>query len=94
MREGRVSLEALPASEAPAALAGRSKEEQAEELARRAKARGEIKAKLDKLVSERNAYVKNEEQKRRASGGKDGFDAEVKRAMKSQAAAAGLSYAE
>ncbi len=94
VREGRVSLGTLSASQAPAALAGRSKEEQAAELTRRAHARSEIKAKLDKLVSERDAYVKSEEEKLRASGKKDGFDAEVKRAVKAQAAAAGLSYSE
>jgi hypothetical protein len=94
VREGRVTLESLSSSQAPAALAGRSQEEQAAELSRRAKEREQIKSKLDKLVSERNAYVKSEEKKRRDRGEKDGFDAEVKRAVKAQAAAAGLSYTE
>ena len=59
----------------------------------RAKQRDYIKHQLDRLVKERASFVRGEEQKRRAAGSKDGFDAEVMKAVKTQAASrAKVSY--
>lgn len=88
-------LEGVPAREMPEALRGKSAKEQKAEIERRTKERVAIKAKLDKLVDERDAYVKAEEKKRAATGTVDGFDTLVKAAVKTQAAkATGVTYAD
>jgi hypothetical protein len=87
MRSGRVKLENLKADELPRELAQLPPEARRQALETRSAQREELKARLDVLVKERAAYVRGEEQKRRAAGARDGFDAEVMKAVKTQAAA-------
>jgi hypothetical protein len=93
VRGGRVKLEEVKRDELPSELQSVAPEQRAQVLATREKERDVIKSQLDRLVKERATYVRGEEQKRRAAGGKDGFDAEVMKAVKTQAAArAKISY--
>lgn len=93
VREGRVKLEDVKRDELPSELQALAPAQRAEALETRAQERAAIKMELDRLVKQRAAYVRGEEQKRRATGAKDGFDGEVMKAVKTQAAArAKLSY--
>jgi hypothetical protein len=93
VRQGRVKLADVKRAELPAELASVAPEQRAQLLSTREQERGAIKSQLDRLVKERAAFVHAEEQKRRAAGAKDGFDAEVMKAVKTQAAArTKLSY--
>jgi hypothetical protein len=87
VRGGRVKLAEVKREELPSELANVAPEQRAQVLATREKERSAIKSQLDRLVKERAGYVRGEEQKRRATGAKDGFDAEVMKAVKAQAAA-------
>jgi hypothetical protein len=93
LRSGRVKLEGVKKDELPRELQGLAPEARRQALEVRAAERDKLKARLDVLVKERAAFVRGEEQKRRAAGARDGFDAEVMKAVKTQAAArAKLSY--
>jgi len=93
VREGRVKLEDVQKDELPSDLQNVSPAQRTELLRARAQERDQLKGQLDRLVKERKSYVRGEEQKQRAAGVKDGFDAEVMKAVKSQAAArAKVSY--
>lgn len=93
VRSGRVKLESVAAGELPRELAQLAPEARQRALEARAAEREKLKARLDVLVKERGAYVRGEEQKRRAAGARDGFDAEVMKAVKTQAAArANITY--
>ncbi len=54
--------------------------------------RKEVQRKIDELGRSRDAYVKKENAKLRAEGKGDGFDHQVLEAIRTQAAAAGISY--
>jgi hypothetical protein len=54
--------------------------------------RKEVQRKIDELGRSRDAYVKKENAKLRAEGKGDGFDQQVLEAIRTQAAAAGISY--
>jgi von Willebrand factor type A domain len=93
VRDGRVKLEDVKRDELPSELRSVAPEQRAQVLATREKERTAIKSELDRLVKERASFVRGEEQKRRAAGAKNGFDAEVMKAVKTQAAArAKVSY--
>jgi hypothetical protein len=93
VRQGRVKLEQVTRDELPSELANVAPEQRAQLLSAKEQERGVIKGQLDRLVKERALYVRAEEQKRRAAGEKDGFDIEVMKAVKTQAAArAKVSY--
>lgn len=85
VRSGRVDVAKLSKSELPSELRELSPEARSQLLQQRGAQREQIKRKLDALVKERSSYVRVEEQKRRKSGERDGFDSEVMRAVKSQA---------
>jgi von Willebrand factor type A domain len=86
VRSGRVQLESVTADELPRELAQLAPEARRQALEGRAAQRDKLKARLDVLVKERAAYVRGEEQKRRAAGARDGFDTEVMKTVKAQAA--------
>jgi hypothetical protein len=93
VRQGRVKLEDVKPDELPRELLNVDPAQRAQALYAREKERAAIKIQLDRLVKQRATYVRAEEQKRRAAGAKDGFDAEVMKAVKTQAAArAKVSY--
>jgi hypothetical protein len=93
VRQGRVKLESVRPEELPQELRALSESERKAALQTRAQERDTLNARLDTLVKERAAYVRNEEAKQRAAGARDGFDGEVMKAVKSQAAArAKVSY--
>jgi hypothetical protein len=86
LRSGRVKLEGVKSDELPSELQALAPEARRQALEVRAAERDKLKARLDVLVKERAAFVRGEEQKRRAAGARDGFDAEVMKAVKTQAA--------
>lgn len=93
VRAGRIKLEQIRPEELPSELRNLAPAERQKALLLRERARDELKAELDTLVKQRAAYVRNEEQKRKAQGGAEGFDGEVMKAVKTQAAArAKLKY--
>jgi len=87
VRGGRVKLENVRPEELPNELRALAPAAQKQELARRGAEREQLKTRLDTLVKERADYVRTEQQKRKAEGAKDGFDDEVMKAVKTQAAA-------
>jgi hypothetical protein len=93
VRQGRVKLEDVKRDELPSELQALAPAQRDELLHARAEERSALQSQLDRLVKQRATYVRGEEQKRRAAGAKDGFDAEVMKAVKTQAAArAKVSY--
>jgi hypothetical protein len=93
VRQGRVKLEDVKRDELPSELQALAPAQRAERLNARAEERIALQSQLDRLVKQRATYVRGEEQKRRAAGARDGFDAEVMKAVKTQAAArAKVSY--
>ncbi|HEX6239282.1 MAG TPA: vWA domain-containing protein [Polyangiales bacterium] len=87
VREGKVKLESVRTEELPSELRGLTPQQRKEALATRAQERDKLKSRLDTLVKERAAYVRAEQAKQRAAGVRDGFDGEVMKTVKSQAAA-------
>lgn len=65
-------------------LAGAVKEQQAK--------RDELQVEMSKLVTERNAWVKKAMEKRKAGKKDNGFDAQIRRAVKEQGAKKGIKY--
>jgi Mg-chelatase subunit ChlD len=90
---GDKKLKDVPAPELPASLAAMPAAAREEFVEQKVAERQKIQAKIDSLSQERDAYVKQESERRAAAGtGKDGFDSVVRDAVRNQAAKAGITY--
>jgi uncharacterized protein YegL len=93
LKSGRARVEGLKSEELPSELRGLSTEQQQVVLEKKGEQRKQLQSELDKLVRARAEYVQHEEKKRRAEGQAAGFDGEVMKAVKEQAArSVGVSY--
>ncbi len=87
---GRIKLEDSPREELPASISAMSPEEQKEVITRKAERRDQLRQEIRELSESRNSYIK---EKIEAEGGaEDSLDEKIYRAVKNQAAGAGLSY--
>lgn len=91
VREGRKSLKDLKPEELPPELKDKSPEERQAWVDAKLKERAELQAKVVELAKKRDAYLAEELAKR---GAKDGFDAVVKEALRTQAAKKGIEFAK
>lgn len=90
MAEGKADLNSLKENELPAALAGKSKEEQKAYLQKQSEKRKELQSKVDELLKKRQHYV-DQEQKKLAGPG-NSFDEKVAEMVKEEAAKKGIRY--
>jgi hypothetical protein len=83
---GRAQLSTMSNAELPEEYRALSEAEREQKLAAQKAARTQLQGQLDELVKQRAAYVKDEQQKRKAEGARSGFDGEVMKTVKAQAA--------
>ncbi len=92
IEKGDADLSALSKDDLPAEMQEMELEEQKKYVATRSEDRRQVKAKIAKLARERDSYLKQEDEKRRAEGADMGFDGEVYSTIREQAAAKGIVY--
>lgn len=91
--DGVVDLATLEEEQLPDELKGLSDDALRSEVETRVAARGALNAEMIELVAERDAWIAEELERREAETGEaDGFDREVARTVRAQAAEAGIEY--
>jgi len=87
---GRVELDAIEKENLPASLQAMAPEEQMEVITEQAKRRGQLQQEIRKLSASRSDFIK--EKLETKGGADDSLDEKIYRAVKDQAASAGLTY--
>ena len=87
---GEVDVAKLPATELPAPLQALDADARKQYVESQATERKNLQERIAKLGAARDEYVRQEEEKARAAGGGDGFDAKVRAVVKEQAAKKGI----
>ena len=87
---GRVDLDALPAAALPAPMQALSKDEQKAQIREQAERRATLKADLQRLAEERARYLRDKVEE--AGAVEESLDHGIYRAVREQAAGAGLRY--
>jgi hypothetical protein len=83
---GRARLETMSSAELPEEYRSLNNEERKQKLAQKKAERAQLQGQLDELVRQRAVYVGREQQKREGEGAPSGFDGEVMKTVKAQAA--------
>lgn len=83
---GRAQLDTMTATELPEEYRALSGDERKQKLAEQKAARAQLQSQLNELVRQRAAYVQREQEKRKSEGAAAGFDGEVMKTVKAQAA--------
>ncbi|MBM4147934.1 MAG: VWA domain-containing protein [Lentisphaerae bacterium] len=89
---GAVAMDKLEEDKLPEELRKMGKDEREAYLKEKVEERRALEKELSELNRQRDAYIAGEMKKRDAEGGKKGFDAEVERMVREQAARKGISY--
>jgi uncharacterized protein YegL len=89
---GEKKLADVSDEELPASMRAMSEPARKEYVKQKLEERQKIQARIDHLSKDRDEYVANETSRRAAAGEDDGFDAKVRDAVRTQAAAAGITY--
>jgi hypothetical protein len=92
LEAGEADLAALPAESLPESMRAMNEAEREVFVAERKAKRAELRTAIAGLVSERDAYVKTEQERLAKEGKGDGFDRKVMESVRSQAAAKGIHY--
>jgi len=87
---GEVDVAKLPAAELPAPLQALDPGARKQYVETRTAERKNLQERIAKLGAQRDEYLHKEEEKARAAGGGDGFDAKVRAVVKEQAAKKGI----
>ncbi len=87
---GRIRLEDIPREELPASISAMAPAEQKELITRKAKRRDQLKQEIRKLSESRNSFIR--EKIEDEGGADDSLDEKIYRAVREQAAGAGLHY--
>ena len=87
---GRVELDRIEEENLPASIQAMAPAEQMQVIEEKAKRRDQIRREIQKLSESRDRYI--EEQVEAAGGADDSLDEKIYRAVKDQAAGAGLTY--
>ncbi len=90
--EGKIDLDKVNARDLPGKYRGLSKPELNKVVREQQEKRTKLQSQMNKLISERNAWLKTAMEKRKAEGKDHGFDAKVRRAVKEQGAKKGINY--
>ncbi len=85
--DGKITLEALKVDELPEEFKGLSKDEQQTRLDTLVAERQKLNADMETLVKKRDAFLKEEAEKRAAESPDDAFDVRVSETIRKQAAA-------
>ena len=89
---GNVDLDEVETKNLPEKYRKLSKSELTEAVKEQQAKRDELQAEMSKLVTERNDWVKKTMEKRKAGKKDNGFDAQIRRAVKEQGAKKGIKY--
>jgi uncharacterized protein YegL len=89
---GDVDLAELPKESLPAPMQAMEPEKREAYVAEKLAERKSVQRQIDVLTQERDAYVRAETGRLKASGKADGFDAKVLETIREQAAVAGIEY--
>lgn len=92
IEDGAIALSEVDASELPPRYADLNTEEIAVDVDRRIAERAALNAELASLIEERDAWVAEETERLTAETGVSGFDLEVARTIREQAAERGIAY--
>jgi hypothetical protein len=92
--DGEVELDKVKADDLPEEFKKMSKDELTAAVKERQEKRTKLQKEMSKLVAQRGAHVKKELAKQKAEGKESGFDAEIRRAVKTQGAKKGIDYKE
>lgn len=92
--DGAVDIAALPADELPDEYRDLDADALRAEVEGRVAERGMLNAEMEGLVSDRDAWIAEELARRADDGEADGFDLEVARTVRAQAADKGIAYLE
>ena len=90
--EGNVDLDEVQIEDLPEKYRKLSKSEFAGVVKEQQAKRGKLQAEMGKLVTERNTWVKKAMEKRKAEKNYNGFDAQIRHAVKEQGAKKGINY--
>ena len=90
--EGNVKLDEVKPESLPEQYRKLSKPELAAAIKEQQGKRKKLQSRMNKLVSERNAWLKKAMEKRRADNKDNGFDAKIRRAVKEQGEKKGIQY--
>jgi hypothetical protein len=94
VNNGMVELGGLEDDALPEPMQTMSAEEREAYIAAQTERRAEIQAQIDALLSQRQAHLDAERARMRDEGRLTGFDAEVERTIRAQAAAADIHFAD
>ena len=90
--EGNILLNKIQAEDLPEKYRKLSKFELAAAVKEQQEKRKKLQSRMNKLVSERNAWLKKAMEKRKADNKDNGFDAKIRRAVKEQGKKKGIQY--
>lgn len=90
--DGEVELDKVNSDQLPEEFKKMSKDELTAAVKERQEKRAVLQKEMEKLVAQRGAHVKKELAKQKAEGKESGFDAEIRRAVKTQGAKKGIDY--
>jgi hypothetical protein len=92
VKEGLVAAEAVDAEALPSEMRAMGGDERRAYVQQKLEEREVIQERITALSRGRDEYLRAEDEKRRAAGEADGFDARVLEIVREQAAAAGISF--
>jgi len=92
VKRGLVELDEVPEKQLPAEIQAMEPPERKAFLQQKTEEREAVQRQIDSLTKDRDAYVRTETERLRASGKADGFDDKVLETIRSQAAVAGIEY--
>lgn len=90
--KGDVKLEEVKKEALPSELQNLNRDELAGYVAEQRAQREELKRQIGELVTARDAYLREEAQKKEEAGERSGFDEEVMKTLRTQAASKGIDY--
>lgn len=90
--EGNILLNKIQTEDLPEKYRKLSKFELAAAVKEQQEKRKKLQSRMNKLVSERNAWLKKAMEKRKADNKDNGFDAKIRRAVKEQGKKKGIQY--
>jgi Mg-chelatase subunit ChlD len=92
LESGEADLAALPEEELPESMQEMNAPERQAYVEKQRTRRSELRAEIAGLVSERDDYVRTEQERLAKEGKGDGFDRKVMESVRTQAAAKGIHY--
>ena len=92
--DGTIALDAIAEDELPEGYADLDEDALRAEVESRVAERAALNVEMENLVNERDAWLSAEMERLAAESDEDGFDMEVSRTIRAQAADKGIAYRE